>query len=941
MSSVFAAFLMALQVFVGRVDVTIEDSTGGRLPGVTVTIEGPASQTTTTDEQGRAHFLNLPVGTYTVKTSLSGFNPYTNTNVDVAAGAAVDLPVRMALAGTTENVEVTAATPLIDTKKETTTTHVTLEELQNVPSARDPWVVMQSVPTVYVDRVNVGGSESGQQSIYFAKGAQTTDNTWNLDGIPITDMGATGSSPTYYDFDVFQEMAVTTGGADAQNPTPGVQLSMVLKKGSNTPHGSARVYFENQSLQANNLSPDLAATIGGTTGKGNRTDRYIDDGFEMGGPIVKDRLWAWGSIGRTDIRNLTLNDALDATLLENYAFKADAQVNNSTRLNFAFFRGNKTKQGRNVSPTHPAETGWNQTGPTPYYKGEGNFVIGQSLVASVRAAHVRNGFTLTPAGGMNTNYYLDDSGVWHNSFYMYSTDRPSNYVGADASRFAGRHEVKFGFSWRRTPVESLTAQPGSKIVTIWNGYPNMLARPTRDYPVDTSATYINGFVTDTIAWDRVTLVAGARVDRQTSSLSAMSVPGVPGFAVLPPLNAPAVDNVFKWTTVTPRVGVTYALDPARNTIVRGSYAMFASQLPANYAKFLSPIQYSYAYYNAVDRNGDGIAEQNEINFGDGLQGYGGFDPANPSALTTYNKVDPNMHTPITHEILGGFDRQLPGQLVVSGTFTYRRFTNLLWSPRVGVTQQDYTLTGYVTGTFPTIGAVNAPYYAINQSAIPPGGGREYETQPGYHQRYLGLEASAVKRLSNRWMARFGFSTNDWREYFDDPSVSIEDPTRAPAATPFGQAQPTAGPLQSGGLVVQPGKSGIYLLPPQYQISANGSYQAPWGINLGANLVSRQGYGAPYFYRTSTHDPLIAKKNVLLVNNIDDYRLPAVTSFDARVEKMFTFGKVNLAADFDVFNLFNAGTVLRRQYDASTGSAFDSVLEIMNPRIARVGVRVTF
>src|SRR5581483_12172244 len=126
------------QVFVGRIDVTIEDSTGGRLPGVSVTLAGPSPQTATTDDQGRAHFLNLPVGTYTVEASLSGFNPYSNRRVDVAAGAAVDLPIRLTVAGAAESIQVTAATPLIDTRRETTTTHVTLEELQNVPTARDP-----------------------------------------------------------------------------------------------------------------------------------------------------------------------------------------------------------------------------------------------------------------------------------------------------------------------------------------------------------------------------------------------------------------------------------------------------------------------------------------------------------------------------------------------------------------------------------------------------------------------------------------------------------------------------------------------------------------------------------------------------------------------------------------------------------------------------------
>src|SRR5262245_9845050 len=61
------------QVFTGRVDVTIEDSTGGRLPGVSVDLSGPVTHNQVTDAQGEAHFLNLPVGLYVVKATLSGF----------------------------------------------------------------------------------------------------------------------------------------------------------------------------------------------------------------------------------------------------------------------------------------------------------------------------------------------------------------------------------------------------------------------------------------------------------------------------------------------------------------------------------------------------------------------------------------------------------------------------------------------------------------------------------------------------------------------------------------------------------------------------------------------------------------------------------------------------------------------------------------------------
>jgi tRNA A-37 threonylcarbamoyl transferase component Bud32 len=231
--------------------------------------------------------------------------------------------------------------------------------------------------------------------------------------------------------------------------------------------------------------------------------------------------------------------------------------------------------------------------------------------------------------------------------------------------------------------------------------------------------------------------------------------------------------------------------------------------------------------------------------------------------------------------------------------------------------------------------------------VPVGGGETETNRQGYHQKYLGFEFSATKRMSNHWMARFGFSTNDWREYFDDPSVSIVDPTKAPAPA-ITQARQFAGPQIDGGLVVRKaagsGKSNIYLVAPQYQFVANGSYEGPWGLNFGANLVTRQGYAEPFFQsNVAAGDPL-GRKTVLLVNQVDAFRLPSVSSLDGRIEKRFTFGSsTHLALDFDVFNVLNSGTVLGKQYDARlTGATgFNQTLEIMNPRIARLGARFTF
>src|SRR3970282_2502113 len=119
-----------------------------------------------------------------------------------------------------------------------------------------------------------------------------------MDVVATPDMAALGSSPTYYDFDMFQEMQVTTGGADLTNATPGVALNCGLKGGSNTPHGSARWYYEDEGMQANNMPSDLKTLIGGVTGKGNRISKYTDYGFELGGPIVRGRVGAWGAYGK-------------------------------------------------------------------------------------------------------------------------------------------------------------------------------------------------------------------------------------------------------------------------------------------------------------------------------------------------------------------------------------------------------------------------------------------------------------------------------------------------------------------------------------------------------------------------------------------------------------------------------------------------------------------
>jgi hypothetical protein len=275
---------------------------------------------------------------------------------------------------------------------------------------------------------------------------------------------------------------------------------------------------------------------------------------------------------------------------------------------------------------------------------------------------------------------------------------------------------------------------------------------------------------------------------------------------------------------------------------------------------------------------------------------------------------------------------------LSATVTYRNYDRFNWraGSLIGVNSSNYRQAGTLTGTTDPIGTFSTPYFALDPSKVPPGGGKSYEEAVGYSQRFLGFEASAVKRLSNRWMARFGFSTNSHREYFDGPDA-LDDPT------------PTnLSPRKDGGLVVTQtagsGKSGIYMVLPQYQVIANGMYQGPWGLNFGANWMLRQGYAAPYFRsQVATGDPLANAKNVLITDDVGKFRLPAMSSLDIRIEKAIKIQRANIALDLDIFNVGNSATVLGRQYDLRlTGATgFNKTLEIMNPRILRVGARLNF
>jgi len=197
-------------------------------------------------------------------------------------------------------------------------------------------------------------------------------------------------------------------------------------------------------------------------------------------------------------------------------------------------------------------------------------------------------------------------------------------------------------------------------------------------------------------------------------------------------------------------------------------------------------------------------------------------------------------------------------------------------------------------------------------------------------------------MANHWMARLGFSTNSWREYFPTPN-SLGNPTPVLSTTTAG-----AGPNLDGGYVVSAaggsGKSSIYMVQPRYQIIANGVYQLPFDIDIGANYILRQGYPMPWNRAFSGSAPLTdalgSNKTLLLPNDFGWARLPAVQTLDLRIGKRQKIGPTTLNFDVDIFNIFNSAIALGREYKY-TSSNYTLVREIMQPRILRLGLRIQF
>ena len=151
----------------GEIAGRVTDATSAILPGVTVTLSGPALQqplTAVTSETGSYQFPRLPIGTYSMKFELPGFSTVVRDGIIITIGFTANISQQMSVSQIEETLTVSSESPIVDTRDTGTQTTFSRELLQTLPTARDPWVILEQTPGIAMDRTNVGGSQSGQQS---------------------------------------------------------------------------------------------------------------------------------------------------------------------------------------------------------------------------------------------------------------------------------------------------------------------------------------------------------------------------------------------------------------------------------------------------------------------------------------------------------------------------------------------------------------------------------------------------------------------------------------------------------------------------------------------------------------------------------------------------------------------------------------------------------